>query len=60
LVIGCGWPGYGLGGSPDFTRENDQNQPFEGLFCEMLVFSRILSDTEANEVESYLKLKWIG
>jgi len=33
---------------------------FEGHFCELLFFDRVLSNSEANSIESYLKDKWIG
>jgi hypothetical protein len=32
--------------------------PFEGHFCEFLFWDRVLTDPEANSVESYLKKKW--
>jgi hypothetical protein len=31
---------------------------FEGHFCEFLFWDRVLTDPEANSVESYLKKKW--
>jgi hypothetical protein len=60
LTIGAGWPGYGLAGSVNTQREFAQSQPFEGFFCEMLVFNRVLSHSETNAVEEYLKSKWIN
>jgi hypothetical protein len=33
---------------------------FEGHFCEFLFWDRVLSNSESNSVESYLKDKWIG
>jgi hypothetical protein len=60
LTIGAGWPGYGTGGSINTVRDLGNGQPFEGYFCEMLVFTRVLTNGEANAVESYLKKKWIG
>lgn len=33
---------------------------FEGYFCELLYWDRLLSRSESNAVEAYLKKKWIG
>jgi hypothetical protein len=33
---------------------------FQGHFCEFLLFNRDLTDEEFNEVNEYLKHKWIG
>jgi hypothetical protein len=57
LVIGAGWPGYDYG----FTTARDfgDNQPFQGYFCELLVYGRVLTETERNDVENYLQKKWM-
>ena len=47
----------------DFPLASSTSQnvyPFEGHFCELLFFNRVLSDTEANGVGEYLTKKWIG
>lgn len=34
--------------------------PFDGYFCELLIFTRSLSDYDYNRVNEYLQSKWIG
>jgi len=71
MTIGAITPGYDLGknglrgigddgtnGTP--TSHFTNQQPFEGYFCEFLFWDRVLSDSESNSIELYLRKKWIG
>lgn len=41
------------------TNDPPKAIPFEGYFCELLIFNDILSDYDYNRVSEYLKSKWI-
>jgi hypothetical protein len=51
FVLGAFWPK-----SASFGKS--QTAPFQGQFCEFLLFDRFLSDSETNSIRLYLKNKW--
>ena len=40
-------------------RANDANFKYQGLICELIKYDRVLSTVERQQVEAYLKDKWI-
>lgn len=51
FVLGGFWPK-----SASFGKS--QTAPFQGQFCEFLMFDRFLSDSETNSIRLYLQNKW--
>jgi hypothetical protein len=66
VTIGAVAPGYDLGKTSTRGTDDDgtgirtNQSPFEGYFCELLFWDRILTESESNSVELYLRKKWIG
>ena len=44
--------GLNLGGNPSYA------ETFDGLICEVIFYSGLLSDTDRQKVETYLAVKW--
>jgi hypothetical protein len=44
----------------DYYAFTPNNYGFRGYFCEMIYYTRYLTDNEHDKVIQYLKKKWIG
>lgn len=49
--------GNGMGGIR-LGRDYNGSRPLTGMFCEMLVYSRLLDPSEIDDIEDYLHAKW--